>query len=167
MSWPWIFSWLKTKIITKHVTLIHQEYTLFFSGLKHGMLHKSNWLSYLFEEATAVMFPAVITQCTIGVCVIRVDATGQQSVCLSSGYCHRQRQEAGQWLPGSTGMKRTLKVLIQVILHNTCLSCSLWLVSIVHSKLFQNFVFNSQVLLKHLCFCCSLSFLSLTGACWL
>lgn len=34
------------------------------------------------------------------VCMIRLDTTGQQSVCLSSGYCHRQCQEAGQWLPG-------------------------------------------------------------------
>lgn len=57
--------------------------------------------------------------------MIRVDTTGQQSVCLSSG----QRQEAGQRVPGSSGMEWTPKVLIQVKLHNTYM-----LVSTVHRK---------------------------------
>lgn len=82
--------------------MTHQEHTTFVPGWKQYCVRHTNKLTVLYAlRGYCNNISSGNHSSHLRVCVIRIDTTGQHGVCLGSEYCHRQRQEAGQWVPGS------------------------------------------------------------------
>lgn len=79
--------------------MTHQQHTTFVPGWKQYGAHHSNKPTVLYAlRGYCKDISSDNHSSHLRVCVIRVDTTGQQSVCLSSEYCHRDKKQVnGTW----------------------------------------------------------------------